>query len=85
MFSFTTLPNRRFSESFEFYQWSTITIMMINKLKATLKFGIQSCLYLKISLEILDASITSSMSANTDICCHSGEIALQFVGLYRIA
>lgn len=85
MFSVTTLPNQRFSESFEFYRWSTIALMMMNMVKATLKSGIQRCLYLKFSIEILDASITSSMSANTDSCCHSGEAGLQVFDLYRLA
>lgn len=81
----TTLPNRRFSESLEFYRWSAIALMIMNRVKATLKFGIQRCLYLKYSIEILDASIASSMSAHTDIFRHSGETVLQFVDFYRLA
>lgn len=59
--------------------------MIMNRVKATLKFGIQRCLYLKYSIEILDASITSSMSANTNVFCHSGEADLHLVDFERLA
>ncbi len=61
------LPDRSFSELFEFCRPSVITIIVISGGKTTLKFRIKRCLDFKHSIGTLDSGITPSMSARTSL------------------